>query len=75
MRSLSEIFDKCPDDVSIVNPIHLQFSMKGFGFGEVRFYQDAETGTIYCDNECMSKDTIKQILSMMVDQSTLNHPR
>lgn len=45
-----------------------QFSKKDFGFGEIRFYFDAE-GTLCCDNECMSKETVKSILCSMVDNA------
>jgi hypothetical protein len=48
-----------------VDGIHLQFGVKGFGWGELYFYEKDEQ--LYCDNELMSKETIKRILSIMVD--------
>jgi hypothetical protein len=49
--------------------IHLRFGVKGFGFGELYFY--FKDDKIYCDNEFMDKETIKQIINIMVDKSIL----
>jgi hypothetical protein len=49
--------------------MHLRFGIKGFGWGELYFYEKDEQ--MYCDNELMSKDTIKRILNMMVDKCEL----
>ena len=49
--------------------IHLSFSIKGFGWGELLIYEKDEK--LYCDNELMSKETIKKILNIMVDNCEL----
>lgn len=48
-------------------PIYLTWSLNGFGFGELVFF--SENGKIKCRNECMSKDRVKEILCLMVDQA------
>ena len=49
--------------------VHLRFGVKGFGWGELYFY--IRDDKLYCDNELMSKETIKKILNIMVDQCEL----
>jgi len=44
------------------------WSKPGLGFGSISFYE--MDGTLYCDNECMSKEFIKERLCKMVDNST-----
>jgi len=59
-------------DVNYCEPtdtIHLQFGVKGFGFGELYFYTKEDK--LYCDNELMGKETIKKILNIMVDKAEL----
>jgi hypothetical protein len=48
-------------------PIVIQWSLKGVGFGEYVFFQ--RDGKIYCDNEAMSRDSVKKVLCLMVDQA------
>lgn len=67
--SIQDILDKCENKVTLVQPIYLQFSVKGVGFGELYFHE--KDSVIQCENECMSKDRIKQILSQMVDECVL----
>lgn len=52
-----------------VNPVYLRFGMKNFGFGELSFRVQGDK--IYCENELMSKETIKKILNIMVDNCEL----
>ena len=47
----------------------VDWSVNGVGFGEFYFYM--KDGKIYCDNETMDKDFIKQMLCQMVDDSIL----
>ena len=44
----------------------IQWSEKGRGFGEYTF--QLKDGKMYCDNECDSRETVKRILCLMVDQ-------
>lgn len=69
--SIKNFLDKCENKITLDDnkPLHIAFSVSGFGFGELMFYQEEDT--IYCENECMSKDRIKQILSQMVDECVL----
>lgn len=49
-----------------------RFSKKGFGFGEITLWSDPDTGRNYIDSECMSKETVKQILCSMVDGAVMH---
>jgi hypothetical protein len=51
----------------------VNWSAKGIGFGQLYFYTD--NGLIYCDNELMDKEFIKQVLCQMVDDCVLTCPR
>lgn len=53
--------------------IIIQWAEKGRGFGEYVFYQ--EDGKLYCKNECDSKETVKRIMTHMVDQAIFTEPR
>ena len=54
-----------------LNNFGLNWGEAGIGFGQFHFHTDTETGTVYCDNECMSKDFIKKMLCQMVDDCEL----
>lgn len=71
--SLRKMFDQLEDGVSLHKPFSLDWSLKGIGFGQFYFYE--KEGRIYCDNECMSKESIKRVLSAMVDQCELTDPK
>lgn len=68
--SIQDFLNNCEDRVDLHAPISLNFSVKGFGFGQLYFYQD-DNEVIHCSNECMSKERIKSILAQMVDQCIL----
>lgn len=57
-----------PTTVELLGPIYMNWG-NSRGFGQLYFYE--KDGKIYCDNELLSKDTIKKILCDLVDQSTL----
>lgn len=67
--SLRDTFDKFEDGVSLHGPFGIDWSLKGIGFGQFYFYE--KDGKIYCNNECMSKESIKRALNAMVDQCEL----
>ena len=46
--------------------VTIQWSEKGRGFGEYVF--QLIDGKMVCDNECDSRETVKRILCIMVDQ-------
>lgn len=47
-----------------------QWGQPGMGFGNVVFY--TMDGQLRCDNECMSKDFIKERLCKMVDDAIMD---
>jgi len=47
--------------------IMFAWSITGFGFGTTTFYY--EDGKLKCDNETMSKESIKKILCAFVDKA------
>lgn len=61
-------------EVQLLHTIYLGWSLLERGFGQIYFYQ-SDDGTILCDNELLDKDTIKQILNVMVDQCVLTCPK
>ncbi len=50
----------------------IDYSMPGFGFGELTFYTD-EKGQAYIDTECTSRETVMKILKLFVDGAILDH--
>ncbi len=50
-----------PEDVMFVWGVH------DFGFGTTTFYY--EDGVLKCDNECISKESIKKLLCAFVDSA------
>ena len=54
-------------------PITVQWSVKGFGFGEFTFYNKKVKGKwqVFCNNECCDRAFIKKVLSKMVDDCVL----
>jgi len=58
-------------DIDISNNFKIFFSVEKFGFGELTFYK--ENNKIFCDNEYMGKDFIKQMLCALVDKCELTN--
>jgi len=55
----------------------LGWSAKGIGFGSFYFYEKKDDDgniKLYCENECMSKEFIKRMLCIMVDDAIMNDP-
>lgn len=71
--SIQDFLDSCGDGVDLHQPFTISWSMKGVGFGQYRFYTD-ENGQLHIDNECMSKNSIKRVLEIMVDNAILDDP-
>jgi hypothetical protein len=72
--SLQDFLDKCPELVELHGPVSLSWSVPGVGFGQFSF-KTKEDGTLVIDNELMSRDFIKHVLCMMVDQAELTIER
>lgn len=54
--------------IDLIKPIYFNWHVDGLGFGQLYFYQD-EDGTIHCDNELLTKETVKKIFDLLLDQS------
>jgi hypothetical protein len=64
------IVDTLPDKCTVVNEAAVfSWSIKGFGFGELRFFM--RDGKTVCDSEYLSKEVVKQILNVLVDNCEL----
>ena len=63
------MFEDMPNYCEPNAGISFSWGKQDCGFGQFYFY--VKDGVLYCDNECMSKESIKEILGFMVDNSTL----
>ena len=64
----SDILEVKTDDGNFqTESIMFAWSVKGFGFGTTTFYY--ENGTLFCDNETLSKDAVKMLLCKFVDSA------
>lgn len=70
MSNIQKMLDMCYDDVELHHSFALNWSLKGKGFGQLYFYVD-NNKNLRCSNEMLSKDSIKRILNLMVDQCIL----
>jgi hypothetical protein len=66
------MLDHFVDSCGPLAPITVGWSARGIGFGSFYFYP--KDGKLHCDNECMSKEFIKRMLCLMVDQCELDDP-
>lgn len=72
-RFLDNTADYCvptPDKQQMIpmyatDPVQFTWGKPGTGFGQLLFY--IRDGELLCDNECMSKEFIKERLCKMVD--------
>lgn len=69
IKRLVEIFEQLDDKVDLHNSFTIDWTLKGIGFGQYRFYK--KDGKIYCSNECMNKESIKRVLNTLVDECEL----
>jgi hypothetical protein len=58
--------DSPPEDVTVV----LQFSEKGFGFGEIAIRQTPEG--VFLDTEYMNLEKVKKYVNLLLDQAVLD---
>ncbi len=47
--------------------IYVDWSWPHRGFGQIRFTYDKITGIVTCENECMSRESVRKILHAMAD--------
>lgn len=76
-EAIQRVLDGTPSyaepDIGPTQSFTLCWGKPGMGFGEATFYfSNHENGEmkLYCDNECMSKEFIKEMLCTMVDNCT-----
>jgi hypothetical protein len=72
MQKLYEKQNGFKPEPSLYHPVVIQWSVKGKGFGELVFYRDGDK--LYCQNECMSKETILGIMYVLLDKCILTDP-
>lgn len=46
---------------------YFDWGWKGIGFGQLSFNYDRETGKLACMNECMGRESVRQLLHAMAD--------
>jgi hypothetical protein len=67
--TVKDLLQQTPDSVDLSNEFTIEWAAKNVGFGQFKFY--TKDDVVYCDNECMSKEFIKQVLCDMVDNCVL----
>lgn len=66
--SLQNFFDACGDSVELnAESLTVEWSRSGVGFGSVTFYK--RDGKLYCDNECMSREFVRKVMTDLVDSA------
>lgn len=63
------MFENIEQSVELIDEFTIDWSVPKVGFGQFKFY--SKDGIIYCENETMSKDFIKSVLTSMVDNCVL----
>jgi hypothetical protein len=74
-KTMQKLYEKrygFKPESSLYSPVVIQWSIKGKGFGELVFYRDGDK--LYCQNECMSKETILGIMYVLLDKCILTDP-
>lgn len=71
-NKLDKVLDGFEDHIALAPMINSQgflveFSLKGFGFGEWAFY--IKDGKFVINTECTDKETIKQAMNILIDQA------
>jgi len=63
---VKKILGSCENSCEVAGTALFNWSLKGFGFGQIYFYTSTD-GKTHCDNEYMSNEKIKEILNTLVD--------
>jgi len=71
--SLQDFFDSCETYCEPDGHGGYNWSKEGCGFGQFYFY--TKDNKLMCSNELMSKEFIKEMLCLMVDECELDCPR
>ena len=64
----TNMFENLEPKFDLYSPFTLAFSMPNLGFGHLYFYQ--KDGKVYCSNELLSKEQVKEIFNTLIDQAT-----
>jgi len=72
--SLKEFFNQFGDSCEPDGHGGYNWSAKGRGFGNFYFYKNDKDGYVWCGNEIMSREFIKDMLCKMVDNCVLDCP-
>lgn len=68
--SILEMLDRVENGIDI-DRFTISWSMKGIGWGQYHFYMGNDD-KVHIQNECMSRESIKKILCMIVDAVVLD---
>jgi len=60
-------------NIEILNPLYINWGVKGCGFGQLSIYQDND-GKLHCSNEAMGREWVKGLLSELVDACIFDCP-
>lgn len=71
-----KLFEGLSDTASVVkvnapNTLYVQWSLKGYGFGTFTFVVK-EDGVLWVDDECSSRETVKKVLGILIDNATFD---
>ena len=69
---MTEELNKRPNRCCPIGHADFSWTSETKGFGHLTFY--VRNGVIFCDNESMDREFIKQNLCDMVDEIVLNQP-
>jgi hypothetical protein len=67
------MFESCKNSASLDNNFSMSWSISKVGFGQYQFKQVDIDGvsTTVCENECMTKRSIRKVLDILVDNCVL----
>lgn len=72
MDEIENMFNKLENTCEVTdNGALFNWRLKDFGFGQLYFYV-GEDGKTHCHNECMSNETVKEILNTLVDTCVMD---
>ena len=66
--SIKKFLDSCDNYCDVKGTALFEFSKAGFGFGQIYFFV-GDDGKTHCNNECMSKETVKDFMNMLIDNA------
>ena len=66
--SIKKFLDCCNNYCDVNGTALFEFSKAGFGFGQIYFFI-GDDGKTHCNNECMSKETVKDFMNMLIDNA------